>query len=90
MAEKVYEQLKDAKVRVELDARNEKLGYKIREAQVQKIPYMLVIGDNEVEAEKVKPRKRDGSQLDMMTAEEFVRMVEEECLAQSKGTIGLV
>ncbi len=89
-AEKVYEQLKDAKVRVELDARNEKLGYKIREAQVQKIPYMLVIGDNEVEAEKVKPRKRDGSQLDMMTAEEFVRMVEEECLAQSKGTIGLV
>ncbi len=51
---------------------------------------MLVIGDNEVEAEKVKPRRRDGTQLDMMSAEEFISMVEEECLLQSKGTMGLV
>jgi len=89
-AEKVFDELKNAKVRVELDSRNEKLGYKIREAQLQKIPYMLVIGDNEVEAEKVKPRRRDGTQLDMMSAEEFITMVEEECLSQSKGTMGLV
>ena len=89
-ARKVYEELKDAKVRVELDSRNEKLGYKIREAQLQKVPYMLVVGDNEVEAQKVKPRRRDGAQLDMMSPREFVTMIEEECLTQSKGTIGLV
>ncbi len=89
-AEKVYGELKDARVRVELDSRNEKLGYKIREAQMQKVPYMLVIGDNEVEAGKVKPRRRDGVQLDMMSADEFVKMVEDECLTQSRGTIGLV
>ena len=47
--EKVYRKLLDAGIRVEKDFRNEKLGYKIREAQMQKIPYMLVIGDREVE-----------------------------------------
>ncbi len=89
-AAKVFDELRDAQVRVELDSRNEKLGYKIREAQVQKVPYMLVVGDNEVEVEKVKPRRRDGTQLEMITTGEFIEMLEQECLTQSKGVIGLV
>ena len=49
MREQVADQLREAGIRVEVDARQEKIGYKIREAQLQKIPYMLVIGDREVE-----------------------------------------
>lgn len=89
-AKKVSNELRNAKVRVELDARNEKLGFKIREAQIQKIPYMLVIGDREVEMEKVKPRKRDGTQSDPVSVEEFVSMLREECLSGSKGAMGLI
>lgn len=88
-AGKVYEQLRSAGLRVELDERNEKLGFKIREAQMQKVPYMLVIGDQEVAAEGVRPRRRDGTQLDLMSAEDFVKMVEKECLDATGGRIGL-
>ncbi|MCR1286530.1 threonine--tRNA ligase [Shouchella clausii] len=56
-AKRVIEQLQQAGVRVEIDDRDEKLGYKIREAQIQKIPYMLVLGDKEVAAEAVNVRK---------------------------------
>ncbi len=56
-ARKVQEQLKAAGIRVELDGRDEKIGYKIREAQMQKIPYMLVVGDKEVEDNAVNVRK---------------------------------
>ncbi|MBW1976200.1 MAG: threonine--tRNA ligase, partial [Deltaproteobacteria bacterium] len=59
-ARKVYQQLVDAEVRVELDDRNEKLGFKIREAQLQKVPYMVIVGDREVEAGSINPRRRDG------------------------------
>ena len=54
-ARQTFERLRELGVRVELDDRNEKLGYKIREAQVQKIPYMLVIGDREVAAGQHQP-----------------------------------
>ena len=56
-AKQVQEQLQNQGFRVELDARNEKIGYKIREAQMQKIPYMLVVGDKEVEENAVNVRK---------------------------------
>ena len=62
-AMKVFEQLRDEGWRVELDERNEKLGYKIREAQLAKIPYALVIGDKEVAAQTVAPRRRGGENL---------------------------
>ena len=55
-AMKVYQQLDDAGLRAELDIRNEKIGFKIREAQLQKIPVMLIIGDKEVEENKVSVR----------------------------------
>ncbi len=78
-AQEVFEQLRSAGVRVELDVRNEKLGFKIREAQVGKIPYMLVIGDREVSEKTVSPRFRDGSSLDAMSVDSFVDFVKTQC-----------
>ncbi len=77
--EKVFRQLLDAGIRVEKDFRNEKLGYKIREAQMQKVPFMLVIGDKEVEAATVSPRQRDGKSLSPISPERFIALVREKC-----------
>ena len=68
----VHERLRAAGVRAHLDDRNEKLGYKIREAQVQKIPYMLVVGPREAEAGAVAVRLRTGEDLGAMPVEEFL------------------
>jgi len=76
--EKVYERLTEAGVRAEKVFSNEKLGYKIREAQLQKIPYMLVIGDREVAEGKVSPRFRDGSNLGAMDVEAFIELIGEK------------
>ena len=77
-AQDVLAQLRGAGVRVQGDFRNEKLSFKIREAQLQKIPYMLVIGDKEMEQGTVTPRYRDGKNLDPMKPAEFVEFVEQE------------
>ncbi len=77
--EKVYSQLLDAGIRVEKDFRNEKLGYKIREAQMQKIPYMLVIGDREMESNRVSPRERSGKDLGAVGVDNFIELVREKC-----------
>lgn len=77
-AERVYRQLIERGIRVEKDLRNEKLGFKVREAQVQKIPYMLVIGDKEEKEGTVSPRKRSGETLESMSPEAFIRLVESE------------
>ena len=77
-AESVYKKLFDIGIRVEKDYRNEKLGYKIREAQLQKIPYMLVIGDKEAEAGLVAVRTRAGEDLGTMTIDEFIAKVQQE------------
>ena len=77
--EQVYAKLVDAGIRVEKDFDNQKLGYKIREAQLQKIPYMLVIGDREVQEGKVSPRLRDGSNLGSIGVEELVAIVRDRC-----------
>jgi threonyl-tRNA synthetase len=77
-AQEVYRHLREAGLRVQGDFRNEKLGFKIREAQLQKIPYMLVIGDKEVEQATVSPRYRDGKNLHSMKPEEFVEFVLKE------------
>jgi len=78
-AQEVYRRLRNAGIRVERDVRNEKLSFKIREAQLQKIPYMLVIGDKEVEQGTVTPRYRDGKNLPAMKPEEFIDFVTQEC-----------
>ncbi len=80
-AKKVQGILRSRGLRAELDDRNEKLGYKVREAQLQKIPFMAVVGDKEVEQEAVSPRLRSGESLSQVPLDEFVRQVEEEATA---------
>lgn len=77
-ANKVRDELEEKGFRVELDDRNEKIGYKIREAQVQKIPYMLVVGDKEVEEGKVGVRARKDGDLGSMSLIEFIENLDKE------------
>ena len=78
-AEKVYNKLIEAGIRCEKFFENEKLGYKIRQAQMQKIPYMLVVGDKEVEAQSVAPRTREGQNLGSLPVDEFIAFMKEIC-----------
>ncbi|MCK9296653.1 MAG: threonine--tRNA ligase [Desulfobulbaceae bacterium] len=77
-AEKVYQELRQANVRVEKDTRNEKLNYKIREAQLAKIPYMVIVGDKERDTNTVTVRLRDGKNLEPMSVSDFAEMIREE------------
>ena len=78
-ADKVYEALRAAKVRCELDNRNEKIGYMIREAQtVDRIPYMVIIGQKEMEDGTVSIRSRDTAQTETMTLDEFLAKITTE------------
>ncbi len=80
----LVQQLKDAGIRAEGDYRSEKLGYKIREAQVNKIPYMLVVGDRDIENGTVSVRTRKGEDLGAMTPAEFLAKVLLENATKSK------
>lgn len=77
-AERFFDRLIGEGIRVEKDFRNEKLGFKIREAQMQKIPYMLIAGDREEREEVVSPRLRSGEQLSPMGTEELIRRIRAE------------
>ncbi len=77
-AEKIYQRLIESDIRAEKDFRNEKLGLKIREAELQKIPYMVVIGDREVKQELIAPRARTGKTLSPMKIEELIQKIKEE------------
>ena len=77
-AKGVFEKLRDSGLRVEFDERNEKLGYKIREAQLAKIPYAVVIGDKEVQNQTIAPRRRGGENLPPLTVDDFVRRLQSE------------
>ena len=72
------DKLNAAGIRVETDLRNEKIGFKIREAQMQKIPYMLIIGDKEVENGVVAVRSRKAGDLGTMTLDAFIERINEE------------
>jgi len=74
-SEEIYKKLFDAGIRVEADYRSEKIGYKIREAQLQKIPYMLVLGDKETEARLVAVRTRLGGDEGTMTLDDFTAKI---------------
>ncbi len=78
-AQEVSDKLTSGGVRVEKDFRNEKLGLKIREAQLQKTPYMLIVGDKEMNNGEVSPRLRSGENLKRMKIDEFISRVREEC-----------
>ncbi|NIA08241.1 MAG: threonine--tRNA ligase [Nitrospiraceae bacterium] len=78
-AESVTKRLRAKGIRTKADIRNEKLGKKIREAQLDKIPYMLVVGDQEVTDMTVSPRTRKGKNLDAMSVDDFIELIEKEC-----------
>ena len=77
-ANKIKEELQKLKLRVEIDSRSEKIGYKIREAQLQKVPYMLVVGDKEIEENTVGVRSRTDGDIGAMTLEEFKNKIKAE------------
>ncbi len=80
--EQVYKSLSEAGIRVEKDFRNEKLSFKVREAQVKKIPYMVVIGDKEVETGTVTVRLRDGQNLPPLSPEELITRITDDTQAR--------
>ena len=77
-AKAATDKLREAGLRVELDTRNEKIGYKIRQARNERTPYMLVIGDREAEAGQVAVRKRGEGELGDMTLEAFIEMAQKQ------------
>ena len=77
-ANKVKEELEKEEIRVELDSRNEKIGYKIREAQLQKIPYMLVIGEKEMQNNTVGVRSRSDGDIGAIEISEFIEKIKTE------------
>ena len=74
-ANELCKKMKEAGVRVQVDDRSEKIGYKIREAQMEKVPYMLVVGEKEAEAGLVAVRRRDKGDIGAVSADEFIKTV---------------
>ncbi|MNS23708.1 Threonine--tRNA ligase 1 [compost metagenome] len=77
-AREVIEKLQSSGIRVEADLRNEKLGYKIREAQLEKVPYMFIVGENEKNSSSVSVRKRGEGDIGAKTIDETVALLQEE------------
>jgi len=77
-ANDILKQLESMDIRVEIDSRNEKIGYKVREAQLEKVPYMLVIGDKEVESNMVSVRSRKDGDQGAVKLDDFLKKVIEE------------
>jgi threonyl-tRNA synthetase len=88
-ARRVHERLRAARIRAELDDRNEKLGYRIREAQLRKVPYMLVCGAREAESETVSLRHRTGEDVGAVPLERLVADLSREISAREPSlTVG--
>ncbi len=83
-AESVVEELKEAGVRVELDDRSESVGKKIREAEMEKVPYMLIVGEKEVEAKSVAVRARNQKDLGVMKLDKFIGKISDEIQSRSQ------
>lgn len=77
-ANKLKEELEKVGLRIEIDERNEKIGYKIREAQLEKVPYMLVVGDKEVENQSIGVRSRKDGDIGTMSIDKFTEKIQEE------------
>ncbi len=80
----VYDALRNAGIRVEIDTRDEKIGYKIREAQLQKVPYMLVLGEKEAESKAITVRSREKGDLGASTVDAFIEMIGKEIADKKK------
>lgn len=83
-ADKLREQMADQDIRVEVDHRNEKMGYKIREAQTQKIPYILVVGDNEMDANSVSVRRYGEDDSQTVSVDQFIQDIEADINSYSR------
>jgi len=85
----VHRRLRDARIRAELDDRNEKLGYRIRDAQVRKVPYMLVVGGREAEQSTVSLRPRTGEDRGAVALDRVVADLTAEIAARASDlTVG--
>ena len=80
---RLQKQMFDLGMRVEADLGSERMGAKIRQAQAFKVPYMLVVGDREIEEETVSLRRRDGEQINDMPVGKFVDLVQERIAVRS-------
>ncbi|MGO1469870.1 MAG: threonine--tRNA ligase [Tissierella sp.] len=83
-AYELRDKMKEEGIRVEIDDRAEKIGYKIREAQMQKIPYMLVVGEKEVSENKVAVRDREDGDMGQVDVEDFISQIKEEIDTKAK------
>ena len=80
----VYEKLKKAGIRVELDYKDEKVGYKIRQAQLEKVPYMLVLGEKEAAGGAITVRSRDKGDLGTAQLDDFIEDVKRRIKTREK------
>ena len=89
-AQQVCENLRKADIRCELDIRSEKLGYKIREARLQRVPYLVIVGEKEEETKLISVRNRDGEEgkqdLGQMTVEMLTERISRECTASGEAS----
>jgi threonyl-tRNA synthetase len=76
--DKIFQELRSSGIRCHLDRRNEKVGYKIRDAETQKIPYMLIVGDKEIEGNTISLRRRKQGDLGGMSVAQFLQRVQDE------------
>jgi threonyl-tRNA synthetase len=83
-ARSIHQNLESLGCRVNLDLRNEKIGFKIREHTLQKVPYLLIIGDKEIEANKVSVRRQTGEDLGSMSVQEFYQIVRQAIAQRSR------
>ena len=83
-SKEVYEALKEAGFRVELDARNEKLGYKLRESVIRKIPYMLILGQKEVDSKTVSYRRAGSEETVTVSLDEFIKLINEDITSKKR------
>ncbi len=86
-AREVLDKLRASGIRADVDLRNEKLGKKIREAQLEKIPYMLVLGDQEVADKTVSPRTRRGETLEAMSVDSFIELLKTQAEEEKMGGV---
>ncbi|MDX1471319.1 MAG: His/Gly/Thr/Pro-type tRNA ligase C-terminal domain-containing protein, partial [Flavobacteriaceae bacterium] len=82
--EKVFNLLENNEIRALVDNRSETIGKKIREAELQKIPYMIIVGENEEKSGKISVRKHGGEDLGMVSVEEFVKLVKDQTDSELK------
>ena len=81
-ANKVKEALQDKEIRVEVDDRAEKIGYKIREAQLEKVPYMIIVGEKELNEGNISVRSRDLGDLGFKNTDDFLKELSEEIISR--------